>query len=109
MGDPIGHFDHQSSGSGHSFFDVFQFSHLMHDAIDGGLVYEGITILRDIETSSGLKLKQGDYYESLWFLFATMEFQFINWEPKFPNAAEYIPDDSSVFIPQSELAPFLVW
>ncbi len=93
-----------------SFFRVFDYSHMMHDAIDGGLTYEIIKIRKDIKTKSGFELKIGKEYETCYFIFGKAEFQFINWIPSKDNPGIRDPDpQNSITIPQDELAPFLIW
>lgn len=91
-----------------SFYRIFDFNHLMHDAVDYALTYEICTIIRDITTASGLQLKKGAEYETVYFCFHTAEFQFINWKRVSDYQSD--PDETkSITIPQSELAPFLSW
>ena len=96
-----------------SFFNVFTFYNMMHDAVDFAITYEVCEIERDIVTASGFKLNKGDHYQTVYFDFQKAEFQFINWIPdyssKYPrNNYEPNPDES-IDIPQAELAPFLKW
>jgi hypothetical protein len=91
-----------------SFFYIFDYSHMMHDAIDGGLVYECCDVTKDITTARGFKLKKGQHYEAVWFLFEKSLFQFIDWVPG--DDGTYIPNPKTLIeIPQLELAPFLKW
>ena len=90
-----------------SFFGVFDYHVFEPQAIDYGLIYEMITITRDVVTSSGLKLNKGDEYDAVWFLFDKQVFQFIKWECVDECTSEIGP--GSIEIPQSELAPFLYW
>jgi hypothetical protein len=93
-----------------SFYYIFEYGHMMHDAIDHGLVYECIKITRDIETESGKILKKDDTYEAVWFLWDKQLFQFIDWIPDSKGSHNYIPDPKTlVEIPQSELARFTHW
>lgn len=104
-----------------SFFNVFEYSVLMHDAIDKGLVYEDITIQRDITTISGLRLQKGRKFDAVWLLFdvkGEVEVYFINWVKKDSGrnsaspkgrAGDYMPGEDSVLIPMKELVQFLVW
>lgn len=94
------------------FFTIFSFGHHMHDAIDGGIVYEQITILKDVITSNGFSLKAGTEYEAVWFLLDKQVFQFIDWKrPVDPSKdTTWNPDPQTfVEIPQKELAPFCKW
>lgn len=93
-----------------SFYNLFDYSHTMHDAIDYGLVYEGITITRNIQTVSGKVLKAGDSYDAVWFLWKEQLFQFIDWVPDSPGSFNWVPDPETLIeIYQSELANFLHW
>lgn len=96
-----------------SFFNCFEYACVLHDAIDKGLVYEGCVISRNIATKSGCMLKSGEEFEAVWFSFGRQEFNFIkSWVPKDPEDPEcphHIAGPGSISIPQSELAPFLVW
>lgn len=97
-----------------NFFNIFNYNHMMHDAIDGGLVYECIDITRDLCTASGLKLWKGDSYEACWFLFKKGGvFQFIDWvssDPNIPDHYNRIPDPKTfIEISQAEMAPFIHW
>lgn len=90
-----------------SFFRVFDYNHMIDDAIDG-LTYELCEITKDIQTNGGHVLRKGDTYDTCYFLFDTAQFEFINW--KRVSDWESAPDmTTSVFIPQNELAPFLKW
>ena len=90
-----------------SFFNVFDYHCFEPQAIDQGLVYESITITRDVLTSSGLKLNKGDEYDAVWFLIEKHLFQFIKWERVTDYDFQMGP--GSIEIPQSELVPFLHW
>lgn len=105
-----------------SFFNVFSYSHMMHDAIDYGLTYEEITITQDIVTSLGLVLKKGDKYETCYMKFLRHShdgskiinqpyFHFCNWKPGEiePHTSSSYNTPSSIIILMSELAPFLHW
>lgn len=95
----------------------------MHDARDGGLTYEDITILRDLKTRSGLSLTKGTCFETVYLVFSASMFEFINWKPKsekesnhlIPNKEMKIGENTgriypaSINIPQRELAPFIHW
>lgn len=83
----------------------------MHDAVDHNLIYEQITITRDLTTSSGLKLVKGTSYEAVWFNFVSSEFSFIDWAPPKPGSnGVWEPNPNThIVIPQAELAPFLHW
>ncbi len=98
-----------------SFFELFSYSHMMHDAIDQGLVYEDCLITRNIiiaefrpHPKCGIVFREGDTFEAIWFSFRDMNFQFIHsWVPKDPY--NYEPDSQSFIISQKDLAPYLVW
>lgn len=91
------------------FFNIFKYSHMMHDAIDGGLTYEDCEIIRDIQTSVG-KLNKGDRFESIYFMFSEKTFEFCNWkeDPNPPHLCS-VPDESSMYVPQSDLASYCHW
>ncbi len=97
-----------------SFFRIFEFSHLMHSAIDYGIVYELITITQNIITASGYELRIDDQYHQMIFSFKDQTFTFASYE----SVEEYDRRGSKdgilqyskvIVIPQAELAPFLVW
>ena len=92
-----------------SFFLVFDYSHLEHDAMDHALVYHSVIITRDIITEDGITLlKKGNEYEQVTFYFDKQSFYFIVWEPS-KDGREFIPNRQSLMIAQKDLAPFLVW
>lgn len=98
------------SNKNDSFYRIFEYGHMMFDAIDKGMVFEQIVITRNITTASGKTLKKGDEYEAVWFLFEKQLFQFIDWIPECNGSHFWIPDSTTLIeIPQAELAPLLVW
>lgn len=93
-----------------SFFRVFEYGFLMHDAIDHGLVYDGgITITKDIFTTSGIQLDKGDEFHQVNFYFDKSMFSFLVWQAAEESVDTTIRPTRQVDIPQAELAPFLVW
>lgn len=93
-----------------SFFNVFEYAFLMHDAIDHGLVYDGgIVITKDITTASGIQLHKGEEFHQVNFYFDKAMFAFIVWQPSSESTDGTIRPTREVDIPQTELAPFLVW
>lgn len=93
-----------------SFYHIFDFNHLMHDAIDGGLVYDNCKITKDINTVSG-ELKEGQEFHQVNFYFNKQAFHFINWKLDLTPGGngQYIPNETSVLIPQAEISKYLVW
>lgn len=85
-----------------SFFRIFEFNHMMHDAICGGLTYEGCTILRDLGP-----LKKGDQYETVYWMISESKFQFVNWF--LGDDRTFHPDHTSQELSQEELAPYCHW
>jgi hypothetical protein len=92
-----------------NFYRVFKSDEPMFDAIDGGITFECVVILRDIVTKNGYKLTKGQTFESVYFYFAIAEFAFCNWQEVPADSGHMFPDKTSLSIPQSELAPFLHW
>ena len=93
-----------------SFFRVFDFYDMMHDAIDKGIVYEGITITKDIQFASGKKLVVGKGYDAVWFLFKSGVFQFIDWVEDPDDKGNYIPDpETFIEVDHMVMSKFLVW
>ena len=93
-----------------SFFNVFEYCFLMHDAIDHGLVYDGgIVITKDITTASGIQLHKGEAFHQVNFYFDKAMFAFIVWQPAYESLDGTIRPTREVDVPQAELAPFLVW
>lgn len=92
-----------------SFFNVFEYAFLMHDAIDQGLVYDGVEITKDITTTSGIQLHKGEAFHQVNFYFDKAMFAFIVWQPSSESTDGIIRPTREVDIPQAELAPFLVW
>lgn len=96
-----------------SFFDIFEYNDLIHDACDYCIVYFLPRILKDIKTASGLSLNKGDEFEQVTFNMLTQEFQF----EVFESCEEHdqrggngsLEHKRLVIIPQRELAPFMVW
>jgi hypothetical protein len=93
-----------------SFYHIFDYGFLMHDAIDHGLVYDGgIVITKDITTTSGIQLLKGEEFHQVNFYFDKAMFAFICWQPSSESTDGTIRPTREVDIPQAELAPFLVW
>lgn len=94
-----------------SFYNIFEFSDMMLDAIDGGIVFEDCKMVRNISVDGEILLAEKDTYEAVWFLFDQQVFQFVKrWvqDPEDrPN--NMIPGEGSLDIPQKDLAPFLHW
>ena len=96
-----------------SFFGLFEFTYIMHDAIDCGLVYEGITILKDIETGSGKRLNKGDEFHQVNFDFKEQTLSFVIYESAEAHdrsgGTGTLNPTKLVVIQQAELAQFLYW
>jgi len=86
-----------------SFFGIFSFYGMMHDAADYFIQYEDIEIENDIDFGVHGKLVKGQRFENVHNCLDTGMFEFLNWELK-DDAKVWNPDSSSVYIPQSELA-----
>ena len=92
-----------------SFFKVFDYYGLEHDALDKGLVYHTVIITKDIITEDGITLlKKGVEYDQVTFYFEKESFHFIVWKLS-EDGWEFIPHEQSLMIAQKELSPFLVW
>jgi hypothetical protein len=92
-----------------TFYNIFHYCNVMDDAIDG-LTWEIVTLEKDLIFPGG-KIPKGTEYETVYFIWADSQFQFINWE-RIPNGDgfETVPDpNKSVAIPLSEMAPYIKW
>lgn len=90
-----------------SFFGLFEFDQLMHEAVDQHLVYTGITILRSVPKYG---LKTGAWYQACWYSFEENKISFINWVPNPERENSNIPDpETLVEIAGEHLMPLLVW
>ena len=92
-----------------SFFRVFDYRTLMHDAIDQGLVYDEVIITKDILTTTGINLTKGDQFHQVNLNLHSATFDFICWQRAEDSEDGIIRPTRLVTIPQSELAPFLKW
>jgi hypothetical protein len=88
-----------------SFFRVFDYHHLMHDAIDCGLVYEDVIITKTIDEC---QLVKGAKFEQVNFYLDEQLFYFINWLP-YVVGNVVNPNSTSIKVPQLVLAPYLKW
>lgn len=92
-----------------SFYNIFDYLNFMHEAINGGLTYEMITITKTIECASGT-LVAGKRYDTVYFLWKEQVFRFINWVPDPDKPYQDNPDPATLLeIPQSELASHCHW
>lgn len=94
-----------------SFFDIFSFHNIMHDAIDGGIIYEGIDILRDIPE---LGLVKDSSYDQVNFLFHSKELDcpilyFITWGVATSNGVVNPIPELSRQVKLSDIASFCKW
>ena len=93
-------FSHVTEGDKQSFFGIFSFYGMMHDAGDYFIQYEDIEIENDIDFGVHGKLVKGQRFENVHNCLDLAMFEFLNWELK---DGAWNPDSSSVYIPQSEL------
>ena len=91
-----------------SFFNLFDFFAIEHQAMNATIVYESCKITKDIETRNGQVLKVGTEFDQVNFYIKLGQFHFITWKPS-EDCSEYIPNETSVLIPQGDLAAFLMW
>lgn len=105
-----------------SFFNIFSYDYLSHTCIDGGLIYEGIVIERDlripiisfghqptrVQVRTVLTLKKGAEYDAVWFILGMKGevpyLHFINW-----NDDGKPESTTSLKIPLALLAPHCHW
>lgn len=99
-----------------SFFGLWQYQTLMHDAADHCLVYEAVTIERDISlvgcTDHGpeipLMLKKGETFHQVNFCLVSQTFEFIDWKAAV-RANVTIEPSRLVSVAQSIIAPLCKW
>ena len=61
-----------------SFFGIFHFTYLMHDAVNFALTYENCIITESLVTKSGAQLIQGRQFETVYWNIREARFSFIN-------------------------------
>lgn len=88
-----------------SFFDIFSFSHLEHDAIDQCLVYNNVTIEKDIPK---LSLRRGDDFHQVIFNIHENRFSFCSWDAAEKGVAAIKPV-KELIIPQAQLSPYMTY
>lgn len=91
-----------------SFFHIFTFTNLMHDAMDFNLVYEDIVIEKDIVIDDKIVLYQGATFHQVNFDLKERVFHFINWQQAVPHNVTIHPKQE-IRISQESLGPKLKW
>lgn len=91
-----------------SFFNIFSFLSLEHDAMDFCLVYHGITFQKDIVLSKEVSFEKGKTFNQAIFNMKTKMITFASWGPAERGIAA-IKATEEVSVRQERLAPFMVW
>lgn len=93
-----------------SFFGLFEFHAIEHDAMDNHIVYQACTIEKPF-SCDGVQFKKGQTFHQVCFDLCKQTFSFCNWGPAEKGKASIEPDmnTSKLNIPQSLLAPLLKW
>jgi hypothetical protein len=97
-----------TSISEESFFRIFTFNHMMHDAIDYRLCYESCKIERDVVIDGVTILTKGKCYHTVYLMLDKQELLFINWEP-FDKHNVAVKPIEEVVIPLSKISSQLKW
>lgn len=99
------------------FYDIFSFEGMMHDAFDGGILYQNVTILEDLVIPGYRKIVKGEEFECVEFMFHDSDsngptITFANYQScEMANSNGTISHDldTTVTLPLSVLAPYCVW
>lgn len=88
-----------------SFYNCFEFDHMILDGGDKTVNFEMIKITKGLPK---LKLEEGMTFDSCWWNIENATFYFINWQLN-PETKVYNPDSKSVCVKQSDLAKHCIW
>lgn len=90
-----------------SFFNFFDYTCIMHDAIDHTIVYEYVEMLKDLVVD-GNSFSKGERFHQVNFSLLAGTFSFIVWERDTPPNVTRKPEILRI-VRQSEIAPLLFW
>lgn len=90
-----------------SFFNIFRYDSMMHDACDHNLVYFYVFVVKDIAINNKIVIKKGHHFEQVRFDFKTQKFYFETYMcDEETGESKYL---EHVIIDQNKLAPLLKW